>query len=203
MAYIYKIINDINDKVYIGKTERQIQLRFQEHCSCSLREQYEKRPLYSAMKKYGIEHFHIELIEKTDSPEEREKYWIEQSGSFKYAYNAPIGGDGKKYLDYDLIYRTYLDNKNITKTAQLCNCEIDSVKKIISQKGITNINIEENRRINSLKPIAKLDKNTGEILEVFSSIAEAELKYPNTNKHIPSVCKGKRKSCGGFGWKYL
>ena len=203
MAYIYKIINDINDKVYIGKTERQIQLRFQEHCSCSLREQYEKRPLYSAMKKYGIEHFHIELIEKTDSPEEREKYWIEQYGSFKYGYNATIGGDGKKYLDYDLIYRTYLDNKNITKTAQLCNCEIDSVKKIISQKGITNINIEENRRINSLKPIAKLDKNTGEILEVFSSIAEAELKYPNTNKHIPSVCKGKRKSCGGFGWKYL
>ena len=155
------------------------------------------------MKKYGIEHFHIELIEKTDSPEEREKYWIEQYGSFKYGYNATIGGDGKKYLDYDLIYRTYLDNKNITKTAQLCNCEIDSVKKIISQKGITNINIEENRRINSLKPIAKLDKNTGEILEVFSSIAEAELKYPNTNKHIPSVCKGKRKSCGGFGWKYL
>ena len=121
MAYIYKIINDINDKVYIGKTERQIQLRFQEHCSCSLREQYEKRPLYSAMKKYGIEHFHIELIEKTDSPEEREKYWIEQYGSFKYGYNATIGGDGKKYLDYDLIYRTYLDNKNITKTTKLCN----------------------------------------------------------------------------------
>ena len=203
MAYIYKIINDINDKVYIGKTERQIQLRFQEHCSCSLREQYEKRPLYSAMKKYGIEHFHIELIEETDNPEEREKYWIEQYGSFKYGYNATIGGDGKKYLDYDLIYKTYLDNKNIKKTAQLCNCGIDSVKKIISQKGITNINIKENRRINRLKPIAKLDKNTGEVLEIFSSIAEAELKYPNTNKHISSVCKGKRKSCGGFGWKYL
>lgn len=203
MAYIYRIINDINDKVYIGKTERQIQLRFQEHCSCFVKKQYEKRPLYSAMKKYGIEHFHIELIEETDNPEEREKYWIEQYGSFKYGYNATIGGDGKKYLDYDLIYRTYLDNKNITKTAQLCNCGVDSVKKIISQKGITNRNIEENRRINSLKPIAKLDKNTGEILEVFSSVAEVELKYPNTNRHISSVCKGKRKSCGGFGWKYL
>lgn len=203
MAYIYKIVNNINSKVYIGKTERQIQLRFQEHCICSVKKQYEKRPLYSAMKKYGIEHFHIELIEETDNPEEREKYWIEQYGSFKYGYNATIGGDGKKYLDYDLIYKTYLNNKNITKTAQLCNCGIDSVKKIISQKGITNGDIEENRRINSLKPIAKLDKNTGEILEVFSSIAEAELKYPNTNKHISSVCKGKRKSCGGFRWKYL
>jgi hypothetical protein len=28
------------------------------------------------MRKYGIEHFHAELIEETDQPEEREIYWI-------------------------------------------------------------------------------------------------------------------------------
>ena len=52
------------------------------------------------MNKYGIEHFHIELIEETDNPEEREIYWIEKLGSFKNGYNATLGGDGKKYLDY-------------------------------------------------------------------------------------------------------
>jgi hypothetical protein len=35
------------------------------------------------MRKYGIENFHIELIEETDKPEEREIYWIEQKRSFK------------------------------------------------------------------------------------------------------------------------
>ena len=109
MAYIYKITNDINNKVYIGKTEFSIEKRFREHCADAFKERNEKRPLYSAMKKYGIAHFHTELLEETDNPEEREIYWIEQYQSFKSGYNATLGGDGKKYLDYDLIIK----NKNL------------------------------------------------------------------------------------------
>ena len=59
------------------------------------------------MRKYGIEHFHIELIEETDNPEEREVFWIENKRSFKNGYNATKGGDGRPYLDYDLIISTY------------------------------------------------------------------------------------------------
>ena len=33
MAYIYQIINDINDKIYIGKTERSIEERWNEQSS--------------------------------------------------------------------------------------------------------------------------------------------------------------------------
>ena len=54
MSYIYKIINDINDKVDIGKTEFSIEKRFNEHCHDCYRRDKEKRPLYSSMKKYGI-----------------------------------------------------------------------------------------------------------------------------------------------------
>lgn len=32
MAYIYKIENDINKKLYIGKTEFSIEKRWKEHC---------------------------------------------------------------------------------------------------------------------------------------------------------------------------
>ena len=65
MAYIYKISNDINNKVYIGKTNQTIKERWHQHCSDSKdRVLYEKRPLYSAMNKYGIEHFKIEEIER-------------------------------------------------------------------------------------------------------------------------------------------
>lgn len=65
-SIIYKITNDINDKVYIGKTTLSIEERFKEHCLDSKRNVKEKRPLYSAMRKYGQEHFKIELIEECD-----------------------------------------------------------------------------------------------------------------------------------------
>ena len=74
MAYIYQIINDINKKIYVGKTEFSIEKRFKEHCKDAFSERNEKRPLYLAMQKYGVEHFHIELIEETDILEEREIY---------------------------------------------------------------------------------------------------------------------------------
>ena len=62
MGYIYKITNDINDKVYIGKTCLTIEERFKQHCSDSKKNRCEKRPLYAAMNKYGIEHFHVDLV---------------------------------------------------------------------------------------------------------------------------------------------
>ena len=40
MAYIYKITNDINQKIYVGKTERTVEERFLEHCRAFKREYY-------------------------------------------------------------------------------------------------------------------------------------------------------------------
>lgn len=100
MGLIYKITNDINGKIYIGKTEFSLEKRFKEHCQDAFRERCEKRPLYAAMRKYGIEHFHIELIEETNIPEEREKYWIDYYNTYKYGYNATIGGDGSCLYDH-------------------------------------------------------------------------------------------------------
>ena len=205
MAYIYKITNDINGKIYVGKTEFSIEKRFKEHCKDALKETNEKRPLYSAMKKYGVEHFHIELVEECSwsSASNRERYWIEYFGSFKYGYNATLGGDGRPYLDYDLIYCTYQEIKSIKKTSELCHCDAHSVATILSNYGISQQERLKNRGIQNWKPVARLDKNTREVLEIFDSIEAASKAYPNTNKHISTVCKGKRKSAGGYGWKYL
>ena len=38
MPYIYKITNDINGKIYIGKTLSTIEQRFKEHCQDYLKE---------------------------------------------------------------------------------------------------------------------------------------------------------------------
>ena len=139
MAYIYKITNDVNQKIYVGKTEFSIQKRFTEHCQEAQRATKQHRPLYAAMKKYGIEHFHIELLEETENPNEREIYWIEKLGSFKYGYNATVGGDGKKYLDYDLVVATYLETRNASETARILGIDHTSVGNIIHNYSIDSL----------------------------------------------------------------
>ena len=75
----------------------------------SHRLEYANRPLYRAFKKYGIDNFQLSIIEECNDIEvdAKEIYWIEYYGSFKYGYNATLGGDGKHYCDYDLIFALY------------------------------------------------------------------------------------------------
>ena len=170
MAYIYQITNDINGKIYIGKTERNIQQRFREHCQESIKERSENRPLYRAMRKYGIEHFHIQLIEETDNPEERERFWIEQKGSFKNGYNATLGGDGKKYLDYDLLINTYKEIKNIHKVAELMSVDESYLGKILKNNNIEIKSTKEINRENLSKNVEMIDLKSNELIKCFSSL---------------------------------
>ena len=140
MAYIYKITNKLNGKIYIGKTTKTIEERYKEHCNDYMKDRNENRPLYRAMKKYGIKNFSIEEIEEcsTSNSSERETYWIEYYNSFSNGYNATRGGDGKAYIDRELVYKTYLNVLNIRKTAELCNCcldldDIEFAKQIIEK----------------------------------------------------------------------
>lgn len=203
MSYIYKITNNINNKIYIGKTNNTLEQRFKEHCLDSVK--HKERPLYRAFNKYGIKNFSIEPVEECapEQASDREIYWIEYYGSFKKGYNATQGGDGKPYLDYDLIYQTYNQVKSCTKTAELCNCSEDSVRTIIKLKGISQETIKENARINRSKMVAMVDRQTQEIIKVFTSTKEAGKYLGKTPQHIQDVCNEKRKSAYGYFWKYL
>lgn len=44
----------------VGKTTTSIEERWKEHCNDCKKERCEKRPLYDAMNKYGVENFIVE-----------------------------------------------------------------------------------------------------------------------------------------------
>lgn len=208
MAYIYQITNDINGKIYIGKTMRSIQERFKEHCRDYTKREMENRPLYRAMKKYGIEHFHIELLEETENPEEREIYWIENKRSFKNGYNATMGGDGRKYIDYDLVIATYQEVQNIAETARILGIDRSHASIILHNN---NILIRSGDEINQkrLGKVVNQYSLKGEYIQSFPSAkaaADALGKTTATSKgatsHITDVCRGKRKTAYGFIWKF-
>ena len=142
MAYIYKIENDINGKIYIGKTEFSIEKRFKEHCTDAFRERSEKRPLYAAIRKYGVEHFHISLIEETDSPNEREVYWISYYDSYNKGYNCTKGGQNGATRPTVLSWK--LENEVIeAKYLGFSTKEIGIAPQIPAQKSIEKAGFSE------------------------------------------------------------
>ena len=211
MAYIYKITNDINQKIYVGKTERTVEKRFKEHCQDAFREHNEKRPLYSAMRKYGIEHFHIELIEETNNPEDREVYWIEKLGSFKNGYNATVGGDGKKYIDYDLVIATYREIGVIKDVVKKLNISTDSVSFILHQNN-EPINSCQDVQTKKYGKIVNMYSLKGEYLQTFPSVGAAArymvennltgCKHTTIKQHITEVCTGRRQTAAKYKWKF-
>ena len=113
---IYLIRNAVNGKGYVGITQKlDIERRLADHCfdSAHLPEgpcgaymsNGEIRPLYAAMRKYGVEKFSIEELESfygdtLGDAQERETYYIEKLQTYasgpmhrRNGYNVTHGGE--------------------------------------------------------------------------------------------------------------
>lgn len=108
--FIYLVTNSINNKKYVGQTNRTIEKRWSEHIRAS---SYvgTKSLLSKAIKKYGVDKFKIEIIkilETTDQSEidNAEIYFIKEHNALTpNGYNVLNGGkgcfltpEGKEYL---------------------------------------------------------------------------------------------------------
>lgn len=215
MSYIYVITNDINNKQYVGKTNFSIDKRFQEHINDSKRTRYEKRPLYNAMNKYGINHFQIQLVEECSVSElsDREIYWIQYYNSFNNGYNATKGGDGAYRIDYDKVVENYNLYHNRTKVAELMNISLDSVTTILK---LYNITFETGGQVTAKQmghKVACYDVKNHNFIKSFNNYTEAarwiiDNKYATGSvktvaSHISEVARGKRKTASGFKWEQI
>ena len=89
---IYKIINLINNKIYIGKKSN-IQ-NFNQYWGSGIL-------IKKSIKKYGKDNFKKEIIEYCNTEKElneKEIYWIKELNSIiPNGYNIAIGGDGRRF----------------------------------------------------------------------------------------------------------
>lgn len=214
MSYIYKITNDINNKIYVGKTNLPILERFRQHCRDSKKISEEHRPLYAAMQKYGQEHFHIELIEEcsTNKSSEREQYWIGYYKGYENGYNATKGGDGSPIFNHEAIAQALKENPYPIQIAKLFNCSPDTVYTVAQEYNIETKHIGKEININPKKIVSQYDKKNNQYIQTFESVrcAVEWLKQNNiiptinsgVSEHIAEVANGKRKTAYGYIWKY-
>ena len=121
----------------MGKTTSTIEERFKKHCRDSRKTRCNKRPLYNAMNKYGIENFKIEEIEYIEDDKllaEREIYWINELNT--YGHNASKGGDGKILYDYNEIIDLYNMGYSQKQVAEKIECCDDTISKILKAYNV-------------------------------------------------------------------
>ena len=104
MCGIYKITNMVNGKAYIGQAQN-IEKRWNEHIHYTKNKNslaYTK-PLYKAMRKYGVENFSFEILILCEEEllNLMEIYYIEKYNSYIHAensngYNLTLGGEGTR-----------------------------------------------------------------------------------------------------------
>lgn len=96
-AIIYKITNDINDKIYVGQTSKTIEERFARHCAEARWKNVKRMPIVLAIRKYGKEHFKIEMLEKVSDctqfdVDNREIFWSAELNTMSpWGYNLKVG----------------------------------------------------------------------------------------------------------------
>lgn len=100
---IYKILNKINNKIYIGQS-RNLTKRLIEHKNTLMNNTHFNEHLQRSWNKYGEDNFEIAIIENCNIEDlyERENYWINFYNSYdsKYGYNVTIPPKDELYFGH-------------------------------------------------------------------------------------------------------
>lgn len=204
MGIIYVIKNDINDKLYVGKTITTLANRWLHH-----KDDYQKYDwhLYRAMRKYGIEHFWIEKLEDCADEviNEREKYWIKELKALENGYNMTSGGEGRITLDREAIVELWNKGYSALQIADLIGSGWSGpIIDVLEQQGLYDAEeIKRRKQIDiankqSTSRIIQYNEKA-EIVNIFNSKKEAAEKTGISRTAI-STALDTGYAGGGFLW---
>lgn len=205
MGFIYVIKNDINNKLYVGQTVTTILNRWYHHLDAYTREDWH---LYRAMRKYGIEHFSIELLEEcpNDIIDEREKYWINKLDTYYHGYNMTIGGEGRTALDRNKIIKLWNEGYSALQIANMVgNGWSCSIIDILKENDLYDAEEIQRRKIIDIankqtkEKIIQYDENAN-VVNIFNSIKEASELTGINRKNIRTALDN-HLAAGGYLWQ--
>lgn len=211
MPYIYKITNNVNDKIYVGKTIRSLKIRFKEHLKDS---DIEDNKLYRAMRKYGKENFSIEEIEEVSKEvlSERERFWIKEYDSYYNGYNSTFGGDGESATDEEKIIELYRLGKTMKEISKITSYDRKTISSVLKRnfEPIRKNTDYCSENLYNRKKVSCVNFSRTEEFEFYSMTEAANFIIENEytkSQNIKSVinkislaCSGKRQSAYGFIW---
>lgn len=206
MGFIYKIWNEVNDNLYIGQTIRSLGQRWSQHKQNA---KDQNSHLYLAMRKYGIENFHIEQIEEVanDQLNEREKYWISYYNTYFDGYNSTLGGDGslEQLVTVQEIEGLWQQGYGISEIAEILGVSRMVIRDRIYTSPLYSEEEAQSRGRNKLlsqkrKGIIQKDLN-GKFIAYYESGVQAEEKTGINRKTISQALRRTGRS-SGYIWEY-
>lgn len=183
---IYQIKNTINNKVYIGQTQRTIEKRYPYGRWWN---NNTNKPLLRALKKYGANNFKILILERCDSLDslnEREIYWIKYYKKLNLCYNLSDGGKGP------LGFIASQETKEKQRIAHLGDKNPMFGIKVIKTEEVRN-RLSQSRIRNNYEII------TPEGNYLFVTSLNKFAKNNNLNpSHLYEVARGERNHCKNY-----
>lgn len=169
LGCVYYLRNTVNGKGYVGKHHTpDEQVRFTAHIKVAAGHGNQK-PLYRAIRKYGVESFTAEVVWRgsTRLLDEKEAYYIEKLGTFiddGAGYNLTRGGDGGVELSEAVRKKKSASHKaqwkNVEYRTKMC-----AIRSAICADPIYRAGMSRLRKLDWKKPeyLAKMKKRRGPV----------------------------------------
>lgn len=219
---VYVHTNKINNKKYVGQTCQEPEKRWKNGNG------YRKNTYFGkAIKKYGWENFEHEIIASNLTKDEADNFEtilikkLETKNPDK-GYNLTNGGDGmvefrhteesKKKMSQSHKGKYTGENnpffgRHHSKEAKQKNGEAHRKENLSNEtlRKMSEAKKGKKRSQEAIEKGAKSHQKSIICLEtgiIYSSIKKASEETNINSGHISDVCKGNRKTAGGYHWQY-
>lgn len=152
MAFIYKIVNIVNGKFYVGMTLKPLKRRVSEHISYLRKNRHPNKYLQSSYNKYGESNLEFQIVEEFAFPINysdeykyeyvtgRELYWIESlNPDYNMCREVKAGKVGRVYTQEqrDIVSKQFKGRKHTEESKE--KIRLARAKQVITEKHKINI----------------------------------------------------------------